>query len=331
MNIIFLCEEFNIHMERISNALKVSHDLRIIELSGDNQKLTTLEGGFDIVVAGPLNLMYEKLHHSNPQPIVGLCMALELEQTRMGEKEFEHKKSAISSFTSIVVDCEYAKTKLINEYRYKGPIAVIPYGCNISSLSRVPLPSVNECKIFVNRNWHEVHGNELILRALNDVSVPISITFAGDGPLRGPLRDKYSHLEHSGRAKYLGVISPKTLPKVLEAHPFYLSAAASDGASVSLLEAMAAGRVCCTSDFESNLEWIQNGVSGFTFKNGNVESLREMITELSRMESADLKHIASSAREVVTKKGNWDVNSSKLRDFVEVTYRDHHGKLEYYA
>ena len=43
---------------------------------------------------------------------------------------------------------------------------------------------------------------------------------------------------------------------------FYISMTESDGASLSLMEAMAVGAIPVVSDIEPNREWVKNGVNG---------------------------------------------------------------------
>ena len=76
----------------------------------------------------------------------------------------------------------------------------------------------------------------------------------------------------------------------------YVSGSQSDGTSISLLEAMSAGLLCVTSDFPSNNEWINNGISGFTFKNGSASGLAQTLLKISKISTNDFNRIQKAAK-----------------------------------
>jgi glycosyltransferase involved in cell wall biosynthesis len=92
----------------------------------------------------------------------------------------------------------------------------------------------------------------------------------------------------------------------------YISAALSDGISVSLLEAMASGCICVVSDFPSNLEVISDSYNGYVFKNNDPESLLNTIEKVIALSVDQRKFIANNARDFVGKNANWETNKSIL-------------------
>ena len=101
----------------------------------------------------------------------------------------------------------------------------------------------------------------------------------------------------------------------MNSHNFYVSASASDGSSVSLMEAMASGMICIVSDFPSNLEWIKHQNSGFLFQNGSHESLAKIFNEILELDSSALTVIARNARQIAIEKANWRKNKT---DFLTI-------------
>jgi len=57
----------------------------------------------------------------------------------------------------------------------------------------------------------------------------------------------------------------------------YVSTSSSDGTSVSLLEAMAAGCLPIVTDLPANREWVEPGVNGLVFPVGDASALAEQI------------------------------------------------------
>jgi glycosyltransferase involved in cell wall biosynthesis len=92
----------------------------------------------------------------------------------------------------------------------------------------------------------------------------------------------------------------------------YISAASSDGSSISLLEAMAAGMICIVSDFPSNLEWVENHFNGFTFKNGDASDLARTIQVVAKLEVEKKTSIGKRAQEIISARGDWETNRLKF-------------------
>jgi glycosyltransferase involved in cell wall biosynthesis len=67
---------------------------------------------------------------------------------------------------------------------------------------------------------------------------------------------------------------------MLAEHDVYLSASRSDGASISLMEAMAGGCFPVVSDIEANREWLEDGKNALTFPCGDDEKLAGIILSL---------------------------------------------------
>lgn len=76
-----------------------------------------------------------------------------------------------------------------------------------------------------------------------------------------------------------------------------------EGMAISLLEAMSYGNCCLVSDISENTEVI--GDEAYTFKHGNVNDLREKLTDLlAHSEKVEEKRAAS--QEYICSKYNWD-------------------------
>ena len=72
------------------------------------------------------------------------------------------------------------------------------------------------------------------------------------------------------------------VPAILGAHDVYVSASLWDGASLSLMEAMACGILPVVSDIPANREWVQDGEGAFLFPCGDWRRLAETIVGLPR-------------------------------------------------
>ena len=97
----------------------------------------------------------------------------------------------------------------------------------------------------------------------------------------------------------------------------YLSAASSDGTSVSLLEAMAAGMICIVTDYPSNLEWIENSVNGFIFPSGNYKALGSLIEKVSSLSLDEKNRISRAAKAAILLRGDWKENRKTFNAAVQ--------------
>ncbi len=98
-----------------------------------------------------------------------------------------------------------------------------------------------------------------IVRALSILkgrSVPFHFTFAAGGPEEAFLRREVARRGLTENVTFLGGYGQDELPPMLGQADVYVSATAFDGASISLLEAMASGLFPVVSDIPGNREWL---------------------------------------------------------------------------
>ena len=79
------------------------------------------------------------------------------------------------------------------------------------------------------------------------------------------------------RVHFGGQVGQRDLPRWYHMADIYISPSHVDGSSVSLLEALACGMPCLVSDIAGNKEWVEEGVNGWLFRDGDVDDLAEKI------------------------------------------------------
>lgn len=138
-------------------------------------------------------------------------------------------------------------------------------------------------KLICTRRLEPVFDHNTIIQALallKKNGLKFQMTIAGDGSLLDELKKQVKDAGLDGNVDFLGRVSNDDLPELLGRHDVYLSASLWDGASLSLLEAMATGLFPVVSNIKANLAWLNNGVDGFLHKVGDAEDLAKKIMQL---------------------------------------------------
>jgi glycosyltransferase involved in cell wall biosynthesis len=106
------------------------------------------------------------------------------------------------------------------------------------------------------------------------------------------------------------------------AHDVYVSASLWDGASISLMEAMACGVFPVVSDIPANREWLQDGATAFLFPCGDWRRLAEILLGLP-VRSAFVAEAIRLNRQAVVARADRTNNISALMRRLEEVARLH--------
>ena len=113
-----------------------------------------------------------------------------------------------------------------------------------------------------------------------------------------------------------GFASRADLPGIYRSADVYVSASHSDGSSVSLMEALACGKPALVSDIPGNREWIQTGVQGWLFKDGDAHELAAKMESICENGVEPL--LATNARLLAEARADWGRNFQSLMDAYEL-------------
>ncbi|HKS95383.1 MAG TPA: glycosyltransferase [Terriglobia bacterium] len=100
----------------------------------------------------------------------------------------------------------------------------------------------------------------------------VSVSFVGNGPNEGGLRELLSMLNVSN-VHFSGAVDD--IEGVWARHHAQVFSSRNEGMPLSIVEAMLCGRVCIATDVGGNRELIRDGVNGFLAKAATVELLDE--------------------------------------------------------
>jgi glycosyltransferase involved in cell wall biosynthesis len=197
------------------------------------------------------------------------------------------------------------------------PMSVLPESFRADG----PLPEGwgEDRVIFSNRSLYPVYDVESLVRAAPTIleKVPdAKVLIAGEGPQAGRLASLSRELGVAGRVQLLGAVPHEQMPKYLRGASAYVSTALSDGASVSLLEAMACGTFPIVADIPANREWIEEGRNGFLFPPNDADALARKIEECLSQPDLVAKAREINAR-IIYQRARWSSNIEKLLGLYE--------------
>ena len=306
----------NTHHERFIGALRSQYEITICQVNNDDYIIED----YNLLIMSPINQPFPTLKEDSNLKTLGISLAYDLVLTEGESEENKNISKNLQLFDHVIVDCEYSRDLLLNEFKYSGKISKIVYGCDLPPF--VNHESYEEIKIFVTRNWSAIHSNDVILSALqilNSKGVAFSAHFIGEGKLKEHFLTEYAQLISSADIKINGFLKQDEIQDIRNSTWMSISASASDGTSISLLESMSAGHICITTDFQSNLEILDHGVNGFTFPIGDSEALSRLILDITEISKRDLQRISRTAAEKARTIGDWQKNKVALTNTVYET------------
>ncbi len=127
------------------------------------------------------------------------------------------------------------------------------------------------------------------------------LELVGDGAERGMLENLCRELGIEEKVHFVGHAAEPWL--YLNKFDIFVLPSLSEGISLSILEALAAGKICLVSDVGGNPEIIEDGVNGFLFKSNDLGELAEKLADLAgRIDDPELDRVRQRARSTVERK-----------------------------
>ena len=162
-------------------------------------------------------------------------------------------------------------------------IDTFQYGVDLDLFHPAELsPRVNQpLRIISTRRLSPLYRVDLLLMALSrmDCLGKITTTIAGGGPESVALAHLAWSLQLDDEVHFLGEREEAGVADALRGADVYVSTSPTDGASLSLLEAMATGLFPVVPDIPGNREWIRPGGNGLLYRPGVPDALAEALLQ----------------------------------------------------
>jgi glycosyltransferase involved in cell wall biosynthesis len=315
LDIGYISKSLTTHDQRFLNALDEIFTVNsyFLENLSIEKEQTKFKG--HLLVASPLSTGLNAIADSELRPIIGICLAYELNEESKDEFIKREIIKNITKCVAVLCDSKFIASRLLNEFQFTGPVMVVPFGCDQEYFLDIDFLESEVLTVLSTRNWTSTHSNGTLIRALHKLSesdIEFKALMMGTGPLL--TADTIKSGEEIG-IEFGGLFDFEILRKKFQMHQVYVSTSLSDGSSVSLLEALSSGRICVCRDFPSNREWIKDGTNGFLFKDD--EELASILTIISRMNHEDKMKFSSNARLSVIDRANWKSNKIIFQNFIQ--------------
>lgn len=226
-------------------------------------------------------------------------------------------KFTIKKADIITCDCQVVKDRIIELTGYPSEkIVIFPWGIDLNtfqpkrSMARERLGWDGKKILIMTRQFEPIYGIEYFIEALPAIIKQFpdtKVIFVGSGPLEGEYRERIKNLGLKEYVLFTGWVNETEMADYLNASDIYVSTSLSDGASCSLLEAMACGLPVVVSDVPANEEWVENVVNGYIVPRKDSARFAERIVELLNNDSLR-EHMGQHNLEIAQKRANWDKN-----------------------
>ena len=221
------------------------------------------------------------------------------------------KRSAF--FTS---DANVSRDKAIAFGMAPEKTVIFPWGTDIEYFTAKTFrrANVQTFTLFCSRSWEPIYGVDVLAKAFVKVAganPDVSLLLLGGGSQGSRIRQILMSGDVLERVHFGGQIAHKDLPRWYHMADLYISPSHVDGSSVTLMEALASGLPCLVSNIPGNREWIEEGVNGWLFRDGDVDDLAGKILNAIKNRSS-LQKIGEAARRTAEQKADWKKNFGKL-------------------
>lgn len=280
----------------------------------------------DLIHAGPIQTCAFIAALSGFRPILamswGYDLVMDADKSAWMKWVTRYTLKRSAFFTS---DANVSRDKAIAYGMNPDRTVIFPWGVDITHFApRKPVTrSSSPFTIFCNRTWESIYGVDVLAKAFVKVATQnpsVNLILLGGGSQGTKLRQILMNGGVLERVHFGGTIPQADLPRWYHMADLYISPSHVDGSSVSLMEALASGLPCLVSDIPGNKEWIEEGINGWLFRDGDVDDLAEKLV-FAIQNRKSFQEISRAARQTAERKADWKKNFGKLLETYHVIAR----------
>lgn len=248
------------------------------------------------------------------------------------------EKFCMSSSNLIVVESEYTKNKLINQYGIKSEkIFINPGGVDLSrfkfsqdktSIRKRLKLSEEKFILFTVRNLVPRMGLENLILAMKEIIKSLNniyLIIGGEGEQRKSMTNLISDLNLKDNVKLQGFIPEEDLPLYYRAADFFiLPTKWLEGFGLVTVEAMACGTPVLGTPVGGTQEILNKFNPSFLFKDTNPESMAELIINkynYYKDKPDEFMELSQKCRKFIEENYTWEKNIDNLERLFNTTLK----------
>jgi glycosyltransferase involved in cell wall biosynthesis len=285
----------------------------------------------DIIQAGPLQRSAFLAALTGFHPLISMSWGYDL--------IFDARRSPLWAWATrftlrrsklLIGDCDTIRQLAIAYGMHPEHIVTFPWGIDLRHFSpggRKPAGDASAgaaaFTLLSVRSWEPIYGVDVIARAFVIAARQqpgLRLVMLGSGSQAGLLRQIFERGGVEERVFFPGQVRQDELPRLYRGADLYLSASHSDGSSISLLEALACGTPALVSDIPGNREWVQPGVHGWWFPDGDAGALAQGILQAVQQRDV-LAEMGCAARSLVEARADWEHNFQHMLGAYEIALK----------
>ncbi len=275
----------------------------------------------DLIQAGPLQRSALLAAMSGFQPLVSMSWGYDLIHDARRNAAWRWATRYTLKHSAVMIgDCDTIRQLAISFGMPDERIVTFPWGVDLRHFKyQAPERSNDEPFVLLStRNWEPIYGVDVIAQAFVKAAhecTALRLVMLGNGSLASQLRQIFYQGDVLDRVEFPGLVGHAELPGFYQRADLYVTGSHSDGTSISLLEAFACGRPAIVTDIPGNCEWIESGVQGWLYPDGDDGALADTILqayELRRFTPDTLVKMGKAARAQAEQRANWDKNFQQL-------------------
>lgn len=302
---IYLSDSWGVHDQRWCQALESLGYSVSREMPSNGQSHVP-------IIVGPLTSIDHSIFGLT-NPVIGLSWGFDLHELNAA-----NETRWLPQLSGLIVDSQPTLDIALKAGLPAEKIAVIPWGIDVDQFTPHGEKVLNSLPRLLTLRAHEpLYQVDTVIKAvklLHDQGIDCELIVGNSGSITQQLMDLVAELKIS-HVTFIGRSSEGDLPALFESADVYISAAETDGTSVTLLQSMSMKIPVVVSDSPGN-KAIVNAIEtplarGTLFTTGDPSSLARAIAS-TLSDPAETQSKTDAAWEYVQEHANWDRNIQRL-------------------
>lgn len=174
----------------------------------------------------------------------------------------------------------------------KAKCLVVPIGVDAARFHPPTKPYVGPPKLLFVGRLRYYKGLDTLIAAMVELPAEVTLDIAGNGPLYETLAAQVAKLNLQARVRFLHEVSDESLPALYQQASLFVlpSNARSEAYGIVLVEAMASGLPCVSTELGTGTSWlVQDGVTGRVVPPRDpaamAAAIRDLLADPARLQS----------------------------------------------